>query len=87
MKENEERAYSRGARQAWLTIMKEAMRNLGQDSKEWNDNRWRIEREETISTLRDLCGQFGDNDWPDNLHLSDVIEKHLVRPLNDAARK
>lgn len=30
--------------------------------------------------LRIECGDLGDNDWPDNLHLSDVIEKHLARP-------
>lgn len=27
--------------------------------------------------LRQVCDEFGDNDWPDNLHLADVIEKHL----------
>lgn len=27
---------------------------------------------------------FGDNEWPDNLHLADVIDKHLDRYLRDA---
>lgn len=31
--------------------------------------------------LRDLCRQYGDNDWPDDLHPVDAIEKHLVRPM------
>ncbi len=39
------------------------------------------ERQGAISKLRDLCAQFGDNDWPDELHLEDVIERHLARHL------
>ena len=41
------------------------------------------ERQETIRTLRGLCKDFGDNNWPDNLHLGDVIEKHLGKYLVD----
>lgn len=36
------------------------------------------EREDTIKTLRAACGDFGDNDWESSLHLSDIIDKHLV---------
>lgn len=43
------------------------------------------EREEARSTLRSLCEFYGDNDWADNLHLGDVIEKHLGRHLDEAA--
>ena len=39
------------------------------------------ERQEVVAILRRLCAEPGDNDWPDNLHLSDVIEKHLIRPM------
>lgn len=39
------------------------------------------ERLEVLAKLRELCEEYGDNDWPDNLHPADVIEKHLVRPL------
>ena len=39
-------------------------------------------RAETIALLRDLCAQTGDNDWPDDLHPADVIEKHLWRSIN-----
>lgn len=41
------------------------------------------ERQETIKSLRGLCKDFGDNDWPDDLHLADVIEKHLGKYLVD----
>jgi predicted secreted protein len=41
-----------------------------------------IEREEAINTLRDLCREHGDNDWSDDLHLADIIDKHLGRHLD-----
>lgn len=40
------------------------------------------EREATIAALRILCGDFGDNDWLDDLHLADVVEKHLSKHLH-----
>jgi hypothetical protein len=42
------------------------------------------EREMTIVALRSLCAEFGDNDWPDDLHLADVVEKHLGKHLHVA---
>jgi len=39
------------------------------------------ERREIISALRDACSEIGDNDWPDDLHIADIIEKHLARHL------
>jgi len=36
-----------------------------------------IEREETISALRGVCEDHGDNDWDNDLHLADVVNKHL----------
>ena len=35
------------------------------------------ERAETVSILRALCSEHGDNNWDDDLHLVDVISKHL----------
>lgn len=40
------------------------------------------ERADAISTLRRVCGTYGDNDWPDDLHLSDIIDKHLADHLD-----
>jgi hypothetical protein len=34
----------------------------------------------TRKQLRIECAELGDNDWPDDLHLADVVEKHLARP-------
>jgi len=39
------------------------------------------ERADTVVALRELCRVFGDNDWDDDLNLSDAIEKHLAKPL------
>jgi hypothetical protein len=36
------------------------------------------ERIDIIDTLRSVCGEIGDNDWDDDLHISDIINKHLV---------
>jgi hypothetical protein len=40
-----------------------------------------VHREDVGKMLRMACEEFGDNDWPDNLHLADVLEKHLLRPI------
>ena len=42
-----------------------------------------IEREEAISQLRRICEAHGDNDWDENLHMGDIIEKHLGNYLGD----
>lgn len=39
------------------------------------------EIDETRAMLRRVCEDHGDNDWPDDLHLADVVEKHLWRHL------
>jgi len=39
------------------------------------------EREAAVAALRSVCGDFGDNDWSSEVHLADVIEKHLGRHL------
>lgn len=35
----------------------------------------------TRAALRELCRDFGDGDWSDDLHLADVVDKHLGRHL------
>lgn len=41
------------------------------------------ERAETIFILRIICKDHGDNDWEDDLHLADIIDKHLGKHLID----
>lgn len=46
------------------------------------------ERQETLQKLRLICNEFGDNTWPDNLYIPDIIEKFLLRSLRyDEARR
>lgn len=71
----------RGYRAAHVGLLREALSGLGYDGTEAAKAAWILEREAAISTLRSLCDDFGDNDWPDNLHLSDIIDKHLGRYL------
>ena len=81
MTDSEEKAYIAGGRSAWRLMLQTALQHLGYDRAEATEKRWILEREEAISRLRDLCGKFGDNDWPNELHLADIIDKHLGRHL------
>lgn len=47
------------------------------------DGPWNAERAAVVLILRELCQEFGDNDWAENAHLADVIEKHLAKHLWD----
>lgn len=82
--EQRDLTYSRGRRMAWLFMLQKCCHELGYDDLEVAKAGWIGERELAISALRDVCEEFGDNDWPDDLALSDVIEKHLHRYLDDA---
>lgn len=77
--ERNERAYIDGNRQAWASMLQKCCSELGYDTPEAQAASWVVEREAAISKLRDLCGAYGDFDWPENLHLADIIEKHLGR--------
>lgn len=74
-----ERAWLDGNRAAWTSLLAEAMRNLGHEGR--TPGSFVVEREQAVAMLRQVCAEFGDNDWSDGLHLSDVIEKHLLNHL------
>lgn len=78
--EKEELAYSAGARAAWARVLQTAVKELGDEAPE--SASLLLEREQATAALRTLCADFGDNDWPDDLHLADVIEKHLGKHLH-----
>jgi hypothetical protein len=50
-------------------------------------DRLRREREDAVAMLRIECAEYDDNDWPDSLHLADIVEKHLARSAYVAARE
>lgn len=79
MTESEEAAYIRGRKSVLREQLSSALRELDADGLE---REYLIkERLETVAALRRLCDSHGDNDWPDNLHLTDVIDKHLGQYL------
>lgn len=75
-----EQDYINGTRAVWADLLGQAVKALGyQDATQ---HEWITEREAAVAVLRRLCEEYGDNDWPDELHLADVIEKHLGRHLD-----
>ncbi len=76
MTPKEEEAYLAGGDSAWKTILAEALKHLHHN--DWTKERLILERSAAIVSLRRLCDEFGiDNDWPDDLHLADIIEKRI----------
>jgi hypothetical protein len=77
MDESEEQAYLRGQRAVYLELLQTAMRALGYDDPQVQLAKWISEREQAIMALREKCEEHGDNEWDDDLHLADIINKHL----------
>lgn len=80
--EIKEQSWIQGERAALTRQLSETLRGL-MYSDEFTKERLIKEREETISALRSICDEFGDNDWDENLHLPDVINKHLRNYLDN----
>lgn len=69
-----ERGWCEGNRAAYRALLAECLKHLG---AEGDAHRWAVERADVVAVLRRVCAEWGDNEWGDNLHLGDVIEKHL----------
>jgi len=78
MTEQDEETWDRGYKAALRRVLGDVLRGLDQEG---DAKRWWLERMDTVAALRRVCGEYGDNDWEDRLHLSDVVEKHLERYL------
>ncbi len=81
--EQEEQIYMQGESYSYKNIIRKCqaeLRGLGIDLK--TKEEFSEERIETIQILRRLCLEHGDNDWDDDLHLADIIDKHLRRYLD-----
>lgn len=83
MNEKEERAYEAGRKQAGVSLLAYAMQQAGLRADEFKNARAVIQLEEARIQLRHLCEEFGDNSFPDDLHLGDAIEKYLGKYLHD----
>ncbi len=71
--------YEQGNRDAWRTILGHCVKSL--NGTQLDAEHLQLERESTVRMLRNVCERFGDNDWTPQLHLADVIEKHLLSHL------
>lgn len=77
-----EEAEQRGRRRAYLEILRVCQQDLDVRDPAVQLRKLMEEREQAISSLREICGLIGDNDWPDDLHLYDILEKHLAVHLD-----
>jgi hypothetical protein len=81
MDEREELAYIQGRQAAFLRMLNHLIVEL-HGKTDLTVEELLAERIDAIHALRRVCARFGDNEWPDNLYLSDIIEKHLERHLD-----
>lgn len=77
-----EESYASGMRRALINMLQYCMKGLGVEDPWTQQARWVKERAELVEQLREVCTDWGDNDWADDLYLPDVIEKHLARQLH-----
>ena len=81
MTEGEEKAFIEGEKAFACRILSEAMRELREDGSERSREAMVLERSQTLAMLRDAIDRVGGDRPEDDLHLSDVIEKSLLRVL------
>jgi len=78
-----ERGHIEGRRSAYRSLLGQIAVELGVETTEGQLAALLAERMDVVASLRQACTDHGDNDWPDNLHLRDVIDKHLVCYLDE----
>ena len=77
-----EDGYVSGKRQTAITLLRLALTELGEHAPQ--GTREILERQETLSALRQLCRDLGlSSDWDDRLHLADVVNKHIFHQLQE----
>ena len=76
-----ETLYDAGKRQVWTQLLWLAATNLDLDIDKRTLVRLAKERDEAVTALRRICATHGGLDWPADLHLADILEKHLERYL------
>lgn len=81
MMPDQEAAYERGIQAGLTRALRLLLREIGPTAS--SEARLLLERAEAVAMLRSICTEHGDNDWPDELHLADVIDKHLARHLRE----
>lgn len=82
----DEKSFEQGERAAWLHMLRLCVHQLGVSHPEVEKIGWLLEREQVVGMLENVCERFGDLDWDSSYNLSDVIEKHLWRQLEDSCK-
>lgn len=81
--EGQGRQWIAGNRAAWRRILGMAAGELDGDERKLAAAL--AELEDVRRILRRLCKDFGDNNWDDDLHLGDALDKHLGNYLRERA--
>jgi hypothetical protein len=80
MTEEQEKQWLSGNRAAYRDILLKCAGQLGDDDPLRSAAAMIAERHDAIRALRGLCERCEiPNDWPDDLHLADIIEKYIER--------
>lgn len=74
--------YKRGQQSVYLEFLRQCLSNL--EGGEKAHAQLLLERNETLSRLKDLCEEMDiPADWPEDLYLPDIVEKYILRGLQN----
>lgn len=79
--DEQEQHWMQGRRSAYVSLLQTCLGELGYKGDEAQKVLWIMEREQAIAKLREICAAHGDNNWDNELHLADIIDKHLFDHL------
>lgn len=82
-----EHDYQLGYQAAMRRIAGETMRSLNPEPGRRDITALLVERSATVEKLRELCADHGDNDWPEDLYIPDILDKHLAQYLTDQKKE
>lgn len=82
LEDQREAAIEEGYRRGITQIYVKTLRELADCGVNVDKDYLIAERQAVINILRRICSKHGDNDWEDNLHIGNIIEKHLERYLD-----
>lgn len=72
-----EESYMRGRKEMAMSVVRGLMPDLELDGDAATCASLSIQIVDAKSMLRNICDDHGDNDWQDDLHLVDILGKHL----------
>ena len=86
--EEKEQQRTLGHQAAYRSMLLERARNLDEDDPLKAAGHLIAGRQDAIAALRGLCERLGiPNDWPDDLYLAEIIEKHVERYWRSGVEK